>query len=401
MKNKLKMNCIAWAYLAAIAAMLLSLCADFLMTNAYAKPTSVVFRFLRDVGALFFNNAVPFSAFFCLLFVGSIFFSQVLAENNQDHANHIAPFIMLSICLILTNRLYNTVCLNETMAQIGENFWEFFGFLLVCCLIILLGSFLKKRKDLSQKLADARPAGAQETPTNPKTNGRVQPNASQSLVDTWIISARETAQLRAENRKAKIEERHNKKIKSIKNGDDSDSLGEQVLALILTVLLIAVVICGFVFWHWNIDAAFKWLSETFAKTKAGILNELKENIILIILCGFSVPVLLIIVLLIIYYLVYFFVRTLIYFIFHSREDQRFFKESAQGLKIFFFGIVESVERLLLFIPDFLGVVFEVLLGVCIQQMVQKFFPPKKAKDEAAQAEQSKDQESTGSPVGTH
>lgn len=96
MKNKLKMNCIAWAYLAAIAVMLLSLCADFLLTNAYAKSTSVVFRFLRDVGALFFNNAVPFSAFFCLLFVSSIF-SLRFCRKTIRIMRIISPLLLCSV----------------------------------------------------------------------------------------------------------------------------------------------------------------------------------------------------------------------------------------------------------------------------------------------------------------
>lgn len=381
MREKLK-SVVAWIYIMFFSVQIFSIASAFIIQNDFADGWVLrFFRFWDALGKPIFENWLSFSILFILLFAGGILSAQLKSEKT---ANHKLNFVLLCINLFLCNRCYNTGVLQERMRYIGENVWGVLGFLLAVVVAIGIGNALKKEREYRSgrlgkaTISDVDIERGQETVENYADSqderfreqypvSSAWDSYKQSIAYKKRVKHREKerryknkAEIKTEEKKEIAQKRSGKRVESAEKQTKKEKL-KKASAIVVYILILGGMFYLVVSPNTEIGKLISNIGESLNLITLGA-DDLK-NPILNFLFGFGSIFLIAITLVLMGFAVYFVLRTLWYFIVNLREDNTFVKKIARDLKAFFFGLADSVVRLLLFLPDFLVLVEDFLFDM--------------------------------------
>ena len=428
--KKVFKNIVAWLYIMFFIVQAISILSAFIIQNEFVTSTLPFFRFWNAIGRSIFENWLPFSIIFVMIFVGGVLSSQIKLETNIS--KHFYNFILLCINLFLCNRLYETIVFQEKIEYISKHFWGVLCFVLAIAIVILVGHALKKAREARNSYTKNPPshsAAVDDRDEIARNADGLQSNIQDELFMKrypisyiWLnfkyylsrkkeIKYQKQAEYHEAKSRAKadakievIKRKYDKKVKSYtsnnSNGKDPNpALG--IIAIVAVTVIDVLFIIGFISPGIFGDSFFNSILSKIQETiiaSSDFFNEM-ESPVLNWLIAFGKIFLIAIVFIIINFLIYFIFRVLFYFVFNSKEDGITIKCFSRKLKTFFFGVADSVMRLLLFLPDFLELIEDFLLDIDVDILVRDKFEEfdnqskdKKSTDAASDQDSSPTQE---------
>lgn len=402
--KKIFTNIVAWLYIMFFIVQSISILSAFVIQNEFITSALPFFRFWNAIGTSIFENWLPFSIIFVMIFVGGVLSSQIKLETNIS--KHFYNFILLCINLFLCNRLYETIVFQEKIEYISKHFWGVLCFVLAIVIVILVGHALKKvreaRKSYTKNSSSNSDTIGDKNKIVSNSNG-LKSNIQDEVVMKrypisyiWLnfkyylsrkkeIKYQKQAEYHEAKSKAKadakievIKRKYDKKVESYtsnnSNGKDRNpALG--IISIITVIVIDALVFVWFIFPEIFGDSFFNSILskiKEFIVTSSNFFNGM-ENSVLNWLIAFGKIFLITIVSILINFLIYFIFRVSFYFIFNSKEDGIPIKCFSRKLKTFFFGVADSVMRLLLFLPDFLELIEDFLFDIDVDILVKEKF----------------------------
>lgn len=401
--KKLFKSIVTWLYIMFFIVQAFSMLSAFIIQNEFVTSASPFFRFWNALGTPIFENWLPFSILFVMIFVSGVLASQFKPETNIS--KHFFNFILLCINLFLCNRLYDTIVFQEKIEFIGKHFWDISSFVLTITIVLLIGYALKKAREARNSYTKKSSPHSTiiDDDDHIRNTDDSQRNAQEELfmkrypisyiwsTFKYYLSRKKEfkyqkqaeyheakAKAKAEAKIEVIKKKYDKKVKSynpkFSNGKDPNpALG---IISVVTVIVIDVLIFVWILFPTTFgDSFFNILLskiQNFVMAGSDFLDTM-ENPVLNWFLVFGNAFLITTVFILIDFLIYFIIRILLYFIFNSKEDSVHIKRFSRQLKTFFFGIVDGVMRLLLFLPDFLELIEDFLLDTDIDKLVREKF----------------------------
>lgn len=371
---------VTWLFIMFVIVQSFSMLSAFIIQNEFAASALPFFRFWDALGAPIFENWLPFSILFIIIFVGGILASKLKLETNIS--NHFSNFILLCINLFLCNRLYDTIVFQERIVFVGKNFWSILGFMLSIIIlgfmlsiiiVLLIGYALKKARATRNSYTKKSPLHSDilDNEDSIRNIDDSQRNAQDELFMkrypiSYIWSAfkyylsckkeikyqkqAEYYEAKAKTKaKAKIEvikKKYDKKVKSYTPKFSNDNDQNPALGIISVVTVIAIDVLIFVWILFPNAFGDSLLNKLLSKIKnfviasSDFLNTM-ENPVLNWFLVFGNALLITTVFILIDFSIYFTIRILLYFIFNSKEDSVHIKRFSRQLKTFFFAVIRS------------------------------------------------------------
>ena len=423
--KKIYKTVVGWLYISFLSVQALSLASAFIIKNEFANNLLPFFHFWNELGKIIFENWLPFSILFILIYVGGILTSQIKAE--KDTSNHIYNFILLCINLIICNNIYDNVEFHAKFVFLKHNIWGVLGFLFSIVIVLLIGHALKKTK-----LARMNYTSIDTDRTKNNNNFAINMNSNgvfnnkddeerfmKRFPITYIwnnykyyrslkkhVKHEKLAEYYTEKTKAKndakikiLKDKYDKKVKkhttnhshskNIQNelndlkdptSDKGKNKKENIFGLFTACTIIIADITFVILFVIDVKDGFnnsileKILDAILAFINLGSnFFDKVQNPLLNWLILFGTAFLLAIIIVLINYLIYFIIRIMRYFVINLNEDNKFIKNYSLMLKTFFFKIVDDIMQLLMFIPDFLDAIEDILFDIDIDEAVKEKF----------------------------
>lgn len=372
------------------------------MTNNNFESNSPFLNIWISLG-----NSISSNWFSCTIVlissvVGSILYNYLITDQTKLR-DFSSLFFLLIVNLILSNQLYSNSCIIEKLVFIKQKAVMVTAFILIIFISIFIISIIKKSNKAKEDFDNSK---SSHNATN-SSNGTTTSNSIDNnfiwkhpFSYAWLTYKNylnqkrqykidykkkkieiklETKKLKAQHKKDKLEKEYSQSSdittqeeqKGIRQ-NNKKMKRESIAATILTVITAAFIIFLISKNGGNkvYEACEKILK--YFQTFDTILNKTENPIMNILIC-FGLLFLIVILISLLGYSCYFMYRIIIYFLFNNQEDNHSVKRFVRLIKVFFVGTIDGVMRPLLFIPDFLKHVEDILLDTDLDQKIQEVY----------------------------
>ena len=395
--KKLSKNIAFWLFVLFIAVQGFAIISGFLIQHGFANPDSRLLALLLAFGSPLFENWQMFSIIFMAVYIFDI-----IAKERKGEKGHQSIFInsiLLCVNLLFCNQLYRIDSVQEKLTYIKNHLWGFCLFLVVAIvtpiIITTLIRLIRARQAYNDEIEkddcdrESRiNRHTQETEYREKKLFIQHP-----LLSAWNKYLKYCSE--------KNEVKYNKKAERLKikadadlvkyrkkKGEDSNQIIPTIVGLVSILFVIALNIICFVVkingtslievLHTVIKDFFTNSSEAIGDISNPALNWFQI---------FGSVFLILFAILLINFFVYFSLRSVLYFLFNTREDAEPFNRIIKKLKYFLFEIANGAVRLLLFFPDFLILLENLVFELDMDEIVDNYF---KIQDETEEDQIEKD-----------
>ncbi len=392
-----------------------------LLMQLFLTPETIhnyfVLNILASLGKSISENWVAFSLILIFSIVGYLFYNEVFSSDDHANTNNcngyaVRALILAALNFILCNKLYSTESISQKIIFLKAHIDSviFLVVVLACCAaIILLDRRIKRiNKDLEKNRISS---------TEPQESQNLQPNTSDTdeLISFKIghpiaYYFRTLACYNLEVKKLKLERK--KKALNLKMQYDEkrtesrlQAIGQKAgnnlqnkltgcilkiksggflnnIAIAISMLLTIIFSCFIVYNLFNENSSLLTIFDNLAKRIVDPDNiseqvkniELSSSAVMECLQSIGLIFLIIAVCFVTSLVIYIIIRIMIYLLFVHNEDENPIKKCAKLIKIFVFTSCESGMRLLLFIPDFIEKVEDVLLNMNLDEKICEFYP---------------------------
>lgn len=396
---------------------------NYMLQNRIIENSPYV-NVLVSLGTPISDNWYSYSSLFIFTVLVCILYNKIINKECQKH-NNFSVIFMLLVNLVLCNKLYSSVSVREKANYIMNNKHQFIFIPIIILIFMIIIYMLNKSHKLNEEFSNTSPPDANNNEEQAKNDiANPQFNSDSEYVwkhpfayvwNTYKYYFAQRKQVKNLYRKQKAEIKvghkiHKKSLKNkenenelklleeklktdvqvnnilqekrVKNASLSDtSLNELynknssipgIIAIIVTFIIIAVIIFIIIITGKN-EFAEKIKDVIQDLNILGkFINEGQDSSLNFILACGSLLLLLFIPFLL-FFVIYLFVRIIIYFLSNTKEDNLAVERLVHLNKRFIFELGDSVMRILLFLPDFLECVQNILLETSLDEKLDEVY----------------------------
>lgn len=194
--------------------------------------------------------------------------------------------------------------------------------------------------------------------------------------------------------KAKAKQR--KKKTELRNLQENDStpvnMGENIIGVFSVILAFAICTVLIISFAQNKNGEILIIIQQIARyclEITGILDASKGPLLNFLLTS-GILFLIVVFILTFFLLIYMTIRVLFYLLIHSDEDTKRIHRIGRAIKTFVLGILDGALRPLLFLPDFLECIEDMLLDTDMDDKINEIYPPGNLPPDSVDISTSKD-----------
>ena len=352
-----------------------------------------------SLGRAFTDNWFPASVALILLTAGYTLYQQLTnaksSKSAEEKKERIRTIFLLLINLALCNRIYSAKSLLEKVDDISAHIPTAIVVSILLALGILTLIFISRHQKVNQELEGRSAAKSNDSASHADNPEFPQNNIDEELkfrmrhpfsyaLRSFIGYLAENRKLKQDLKKEKLQtkisvEKARKQalVQDIRKGKHTymqqDKFGTVAAALSLVICALLVCVLCFDDNARNVISPILNGVAQNAEKVAEFFNQNQQPLIELLI-SLGIPFLAVVAFLTIFLLLYICMRVVFYFLTDTGEDNDKILRCGKLIKIFVFTTIDSVLRLLLFVPDFIEHVEMIILGTDLDEKIQEFYP---------------------------
>jgi len=360
------------------------------------------------------KNWVAISILLIALVLGCHLYN-ILSLKSSSPRNRLMSIALLLVNLVLCLRVYSTSSFFDKIAYLTANLPTVIIVsiivLFVVAIILVIQKERKNTKELEELLQgevnksgnEALPTGDSTDTGRPTTDMRCDPETVFRLEHPFSYAYRSF--VKDLGKKQKIKREHKEKMLQIKANTEEQKKNTELKNLqekgyipenkaenivgyisVLLAFLICIALVIFLFTQNGKGGSLIIIQQitNYILDITGILDDAKGPLTNFLLSS-GILFLFVILILTFFLLVYITLRVVAYLFTHPAEDTARVHRIGKAIKTFVLGLLDGALRPLLFLPDFLECVEDMLLDTDMDEKIDKIYPPVNLSSELTEA----------------